>query len=148
MNADELIKLFDPSKVDWSKPLPYALKVSAHLSTLKELKGPEKMKLLQDVLTKAISTAEISEEARIAAGRFVADVLPIAVEAALAVSKGEVSFEKVAVAAVEQIAGPEVAKKVDEILDVAESRLGCFCRPKPTPSQQTTIRSPAKPSVI
>lgn len=144
--VDELLKLFDPSKVDWSSPLPYALKLSAHLSTLKDLKGPEKMKLLQEVLTKAISTAEISEEARTAALRFVADILPMAVQAALAVSKGEVSFEKAAVAAVERVAGPEIAKKVDEVLAVAETRLGCFCRPTPAP--QTTIRSPAKPEAI
>lgn len=88
-----LLKRFSPANVDWKNPLPYALQVSAYLSTLKHLKGKEKLELLQSVLRKAISTAGISEQERLIAVRFVEDALPIAVDAALAVSKGEFSFE-------------------------------------------------------
>lgn len=92
-----LLKRFSPAGIDWKNPLPYALQLSAYLSTLKHLTGKEKMELLQATLKKAISTAEISAQERLVAVRFVEDVLPMVVDAALAVSKGEVSFASVPV---------------------------------------------------
>jgi hypothetical protein len=96
-----LLKRFSPANVDWKNPLPYALQISAYLSTLKHLKGKEKLELLQSILKKGISIAGISEQERLIAVRFVEDVLPIVVDAALSVSRGEVLFDS---ATVERVA--------------------------------------------
>ena len=91
-SVDEILKVFNPAGVNWNNPLPYALQISGFLSGVASLNGPAKMDLLKSVLRKAISTAGISEPERQVALRFVDDVLPMAIDAALAVSRGEVSF--------------------------------------------------------
>lgn len=105
-----LLKRFSPANVDWKNPLPYALQVSAYLSTLKHLKGKEKLEILQAVLRKAIATAGISEEVRSVAVRFVEDGLPVAIDAALAVSRGEFSFDHAHI--------------------VAQTAIRCLCSPR------------------
>lgn len=91
-SVDEILKVFNPASVDWRNPLPYALRISGFLAGVSSLTGPAKLDLLKQVLRKAISTAGISEQERQVALRFVDDVLPVAIDAALAVSRGEVSF--------------------------------------------------------
>lgn len=92
----KVIEDLDLKEIDWTNPLPHALRVSAYIqTTYKGVKGADKLTLLKDVLKALLSKTEISEEERSTATRFVDEVLPVAVSAAVMVAKGEVDLKKV-----------------------------------------------------
>jgi hypothetical protein len=90
----KVIADLDLKEIDWSNPLPHAMKVSAYIQKeYADLVGKDKMDLLTQVLKEVIARSEISEEERSTALRFVENVLPIAVSAAVMVAKGEVDWK-------------------------------------------------------
>lgn len=103
---EEILTALDLQKVDWSNPLKDALKIGQHIETLKELKGTDKLVLLQSTLRVLLSRSGISQEEQTVARRFVDDVLPLVISAAVLVSKGEFSLQKAA----------EVAAKTVEVI--------------------------------
>ena len=127
--VQEIIDALDLKTIDWSNPIPAALKVGQHVETLKELKGADKLKLVQSVLRVLISKSGISEEEQSVARRFVDDVLPPVLRAAVLVSKGEFSLQKVIQQVVEN-----PAEAIETVQEVAVAAVGCcslFCRATP-----------------
>lgn len=135
----------DLKDIDWSNPLPHALRVSAYIqSTFTDLKGADKLELLKSVLKEVLAKSGISKEEQSTALRFVEDVLPVAVSAAVMVAKGEVDLKKT-VAAV--LADPaEALEKVQDVVEaVTPGCLACWgfltksaAAPVPRPAQTTT----------
>lgn len=118
--VQEIIDALDLRSVDWSNPIPTALKIGQHVETLKELKGADKLKLVQSVLRVLISKSETSAEVQTVARRFVDDVLPPVLSAAVLVSKGEFSLQKVIQQVVEN-----PAEVVQQVQEVAVAAVGC-----------------------
>ena len=118
--VQEIMDALDLKTVDWSNPIPTALKIGQHVETLKELKGADKLKLVQSVLRVLISKSETSEEVQTVARRFVDDVLPPVMSAAVLVSKGEFSLQK----AIQQVM-EHPAEVVQQVQEVAVAAVGC-----------------------
>ncbi len=152
----KVIADLDLKEVDWSNPLPHALRVSAYIqSEYKGVKGADKLELLKTVLKEVLAKSEISEEERSTALRFVEEVLPVAVSAAVMVSRGEIDLKKTVA---EALANPAAALEMAQ--DVAEAVtphcMTCWgflkrvVAPVPHPVQTTTppltinpLRTPA-----
>jgi hypothetical protein len=109
----KVIADLDLKEIDWKNPLPHALRVSSYIQTeFKELKGKDKLELLTSVLKGVLTNSEISEEERTTALRFVDEILPVAVSAAVMVAKGEFDLKKALANPAEAI---ETAKEVAEV---------------------------------
>lgn len=112
----------DLKEIDWTNPLPHALRISAHIqSTFTDLKGKDKLELLKSVLKEVLATSEISEEERTTALRFVDEILPVAVSAAVMVAKGEFDLKK---KVAEVLANP--AEAVEEAKEVVAVATACW----------------------
>jgi hypothetical protein len=112
----KVIADLDLKEIDWKNPLPHALRVSSYIQTeFKELKGKDKLELLSSVLKGVLTNSEISEEERTTALRFVDEILPVAVSAAVMVAKGEIDLKK---KVAEALANP--AEAIETVKDVAE----------------------------
>jgi hypothetical protein len=109
----KVISDLDLKDIDWKNPLPHALRVSSYIQKeFTDLKGKDKLTLLSSVMKGVLAKSEISEEERTTALRFVDEVLPVAVSAAVMVAKGEFDLKKVLANPAEAI---ETAKDVAEV---------------------------------
>jgi hypothetical protein len=91
----KVISDLDLKEIDWKNPLPHALRVSAYIqTTFADLKGKDKLDILKSVLKEVLAKTEISEEERTTALRFVDEVLPVAMSAAVMVAKGDFDLKK------------------------------------------------------
>lgn len=124
--------------IDWKNPLPHALRVSSYIQTeFKELSGKDKMVLLTSVLKGVLAKSEISEEEKTTALRFVDEVLPVAVSAAVMVAKGEIDLKK---KVSEALADP--AKAIEQVVALEMSCWGCVKEVAVQPSRAQTTKSP------
>jgi hypothetical protein len=134
----KVIADLDLKEIDWTRPLPHALRVSAYVqSTFSELKGKDKLALLTSVLKEVLAKTEISEEERTTALRFVEEVLPVAVSAAVMVAKGEFDLKK---KVAEVLADPVAAlEEVKDVVAVATPYLaacwGCVSKAAARPRE-------------
>lgn len=120
---EEILTALDLRKVDWSNPLPEAMKIAQHIETLKDLKGKDKLILVQSTLRVLLSKSGISQEEQSVARRFVDDVLPHAIHAAVLVSKGEFSLQKVAEVAVKTVEA--IVENPEEAMEQAQKAAQC-----------------------
>lgn len=90
----EVVQVFDPKEVDWKNPIPTALKIGQHVETIKDLVGKDKFKVVKGTMKILVTKSEISQEEKQSAHRFLDDVLPAVMQAAVSVSKGEFSLKK------------------------------------------------------
>lgn len=136
----KVIADLDLKEIDWTNPLPHALRVSAHIqSTFTDLKGKDKLDLLKSVLKEVIAKSEISEAERSVALRFVDEILPVAVSAAVMVAKGEFDLKK---KIAEALANPaEALEEAQAVVAVATPYLsacwGCVKSAVARPPEQT-----------
>jgi len=134
----KVIADLDLKEIDWKNPLPHALRVSSYIQTqFTDLKGKDKLTLLSSVMKGVIANSEISEEERTTALRFVDEILPVAVSAAVMVAKGEFDLKKVLANPAEAI---ETAKAVAEVaMPYCLACWGCVQKVvKVSPPGQTT----------
>lgn len=141
----KVIADLDLKEVDWTNPLPHALRVSAYIqSTFTDLKGKDKLEILKSVLKEVLAKSEISEEERSTALRFVDEVLPVAVSAAVLVAKGEFDLKK---KVAEVLADPGAAlEEAREVVAVATPYLsacwGCLSKAAVSPPPAGTPTPP------
>ena len=160
--VSKVISDLDLKEVDWKNPMPHALRVSAHIqSEFTELKGTDKMELLKSVLKEVLATSGISGEEQTTALRFLEEILPVAVSAAVMVAKGEFDLKKkiaegVKAKVAEALADPgEVLEDAKEVVAVATPYFsacwGCVSKvlarpPEGTPTPPLTTNPMHKPS--
>lgn len=141
----KVIADLDLKEIDWKNPLPHALRVSSYIQTeFKGLAGKDKMALLGSIMKGVLAKSEISEEERTTALRFVDEVLPVAVSAAVMVAKGEIDLKK---KVAEVLADPGAAlEQAQQVVAVATPYcLACWGFVKKVaaePPQGQTTKSP------
>jgi hypothetical protein len=75
------------NNIDWSNPIPACLTIAGELEKVTTLKGPQKLKVLQDVLKFGLTEANIDHETKKTVLGFVEDTLPQVMQAAILASK-------------------------------------------------------------
>jgi hypothetical protein len=96
---------------DWKKPVPTALAIFAHVSTMAALTGDQRIQAVQQVIIKIAKRAGTADEEK-AAAFFANDVLPHVVHAMETLALGKVP----AVAAVKEFAQKEMKGAVELVI--------------------------------
>ena len=73
--------------IDWSNPIPACLRMAQVLENITTLKGPQKLKILQDALKFGLSEASIDHETKKSVLGFIDGTLPGIMQAAILASK-------------------------------------------------------------
>lgn len=74
-------------RVDWDNIIPTCLEVAQELEQMHELKGAQRLELLQKTMRFALREAELPKEKKEHISFFINTVLPIAMQAAILASK-------------------------------------------------------------
>jgi hypothetical protein len=75
------------NKIDWSNPIPACLIIAGELEKVTTLKGPQKLKMLQDVLKFGLLETSIDHETKKTVLGFIENTLPQVMQAAVLASK-------------------------------------------------------------
>lgn len=77
-------------RVDLKSLIPTCLEIASEIEQMNELKGPQKLALLQDVLRLAIQDSKLRDEEKSKILTMVDTVVPIAIQAAILASKSPI----------------------------------------------------------
>jgi hypothetical protein len=73
--------------IDWSNPIPACLTIAQELERITTLKGPQKLKVLQDALKFGLSETNLDADKKKEILGFVENTLPQVMQAAILASK-------------------------------------------------------------
>lgn len=73
--------------IDWSNPVPACLRMAQVIENITTLKGPQKLKVLQDALKFGLSESSIDAEKKKTVLEFIDTTLPTIMQAAILASK-------------------------------------------------------------
>ena len=85
--SDEIAGMYNV--VDWKKPVPTALAIFAHVSTMTALTGDERTKVVQQVLVNLANKAPVAETEKQTAMFFANEILPHVLHALEVVTAGK-----------------------------------------------------------
>jgi hypothetical protein len=77
-------------RIDWSNLIPTCLEIAKELEQMTELRGSERLTLLQSTLRHALRESELSAEEKESVLHTIDTVVPIAMQAAILASKSPV----------------------------------------------------------
>jgi len=77
-------------RIDWSNLIPTCLELATELEQMTELRGSERLTLLQSTLRHALRESELSTEEKESVLHTIDTVVPIAMQAAILASKSPV----------------------------------------------------------
>lgn len=77
-------------RVDWKNPIPVCLELAQELENMTQIKGSQRLELLQKTLKFALTDSELSDEEKKDALAFIDNVLPIAMSAVILASKSPI----------------------------------------------------------
>jgi hypothetical protein len=77
-------------KIDWSNPIPICLELAQELENMTQLKGAQRLDILQKTLKYAISDSDLEDDKKSLATVFVDNVLPVVMQAAVLASKSPI----------------------------------------------------------
>lgn len=77
-------------RVDWKNPIPVCLELAQELENMTQIKGSQRLELLQKTLKFALTDSELSDEEKKDALAFIENVLPIAMSAVILASKSPI----------------------------------------------------------
>ncbi len=77
-------------RVDWKNPIPVCLELAQELENMTQIKGSQRLELLQKTLKFALTDSELEEEQKKDALAFIENVLPIAMSAVILASKSPI----------------------------------------------------------
>lgn len=89
VRVQQIYNLFK-GRVDWDNLIPTCLSIAQELENIPSLKGPQKLKALQDVLRLCLIEAPLPKEKKEEYLHVIEDVVPIAVQAAVLASKNPI----------------------------------------------------------
>jgi hypothetical protein len=75
------------NRIDWDNLIPTCLAIAQELENIASLRGPEKLKVLQDVLRVSLAEAPLPKEKKEEILHTIETIVPIAVQAAILASK-------------------------------------------------------------
>lgn len=78
-------------RIDWKNPIPICLEVAAELEGMTQLKGSQRLELLQKTLRHAIAESDMSDDDKKESVTFVDTLLPIVMQAAVLASKSPIA---------------------------------------------------------
>lgn len=74
-------------KIDWANPIPMCMEIAKELEGMTELKGAQRLELLQKTLKFALKDSDLPAEQKDQTILFIDNVLPIVMQAAVLASK-------------------------------------------------------------
>ena len=77
-------------RVDWSNLVPTCLELARELEHMTELKGPERLELLQKTLRFALYESDIPKDKKETYSFVIMTVVPVVMQAAIAASKSPI----------------------------------------------------------
>lgn len=77
-------------RIDWANPIPVCLEVAKELEGMTQLKGPQRLELLQKTLRHAIGESDMKDEDKSESLVFVNTLLPTVMQAAILASKSPI----------------------------------------------------------
>ncbi len=87
--VDGLYKLIK-GKIDWANPIPMCMEIAQEVEGMTELKGGQRLELLQKTLKFALTDSDLPKEEKEQTILFIDNVLPIVMQAAILASKNPV----------------------------------------------------------
>ena len=78
------------NNIDWNNPIPACLRMAQVIENMTTLKGPQKLKVLQDALKFGLSEANVDHETKSTVLKFIDTTLPTVMEAAILASKNPI----------------------------------------------------------
>ena len=79
--------------IDWSNPIPACLRMAQVIENITTLKGPQKLKVLQDALKFGLSEAPVDAEKKKTVLEFIENTLPTVMQAAILASKQPIAAQ-------------------------------------------------------
>lgn len=87
--VDGLYKLIK-GHVDWKNPIPMCLELAQELENMTQLKGSQRLELLQKTLRFALEDSDLEGDAKSIALTFIDTVVPVVMKAAILASKSPI----------------------------------------------------------
>ena len=78
--------------IDWSNPIPMCLELAKELEGMTQLKGAQRLELLQKTLRHAVKESDMKEEEKESSLTFVDTLLPVVMQAAILASKSPIAL--------------------------------------------------------
>jgi hypothetical protein len=85
--VDIYLKVIRGKPVNWANVAPVCLEMCREIEQVPNLKGPEKLSLLQEVLRKTILLTDMSDDHKKQANVVIDDVVPVVVQGIIIASK-------------------------------------------------------------
>lgn len=84
-------------EIDWNNPIPSCLRMAQVIENMTTLKGPQKLKVLQDALKFGLSETPLDAEKKKSILEFIENTLPTVMEAAILASKQPIANQALSV---------------------------------------------------
>lgn len=84
-------------RIDWNNMVPTVIAVATEVEQLKNMKGPEKLEIVQKVIRLAMKKSDLSAEKKEMILHYVDTIVPIIAQAAIWASKNPIAQEVKAV---------------------------------------------------
>jgi hypothetical protein len=78
-------------RIDWGNPIPICLELAKELEGMTQLKGGQRLELLQKTLRHAVKESDMKEEEKASSITFVDTLLPVVMQAAILASKSPIA---------------------------------------------------------